>query len=119
MVYFLDAVMSEFISDLERMRDSNVLQDRESFKHMEKAYNFAKANRALGLGALGWHSYLQSKMIPFESLDASKLNAWIFRDIQEKALKASQEHAELFGAPEILKGYGRRNTTPTTVAPTT
>ena len=50
MVYFLDAVMSEFISDLERMRDSNVLQDRESFKHMEKAYNFAKANRALGLG---------------------------------------------------------------------
>ena len=50
MVYFLDAVMSEFISDLERMRDSDVLQDRESFKHMEKAYNFAKANRALGLG---------------------------------------------------------------------
>src|SRR5690625_3422761 len=119
MVYFLDAVMTEFISDLERMRDSEEREERKSFVHMERAYNFAKANRALGLGALGWHSYLQSKMIPFESVDASKLNAWIFRDIQEKALKASQELAELYGEPEILKGYGRRNTTLTAVAPTT
>jgi len=71
------------------------------------------------LGDLGWHSYLQSKMIPFESLNASKLNAWIFRDIQAKALKASEELAELFGEPEVLKGYGRRNATLTAVAPTT
>ena len=119
MVYFLDAVMTEFIEKLEAMRDSSEKEEREAFAMMERAYNFAKANRALGLGALGWHSYLQSKMIPFESLDASKLNAWIFRDIQEKALKASQELAELYGEPEILKGYGRRNTTLTAVAPTT
>jgi len=119
MVYFLDAVMTEFIEKLEDMRDSNEKEERDAFAMMERAYNFAKANRALGLGALGWHSYLQSKMIPFESLDASKLNAWIFRDIQEKALKASQELAELYGEPEILKGYGRRNTTLTAVAPTT
>ena len=39
----------------------------KNFKFMEKAYNFAKDNRALGLGALGWHSLLQSKMLPFES----------------------------------------------------
>ena len=119
MVYFLDAVMTEFLEKLEAMRDSDKKEEREAFVMMERAYNFAKDNRALGLGALGWHSYLQSKMIPFESLDASKLNAWIFRDIQEKALKASQELAELFGEPEILKGYGRRNTTLTAVAPTT
>ena len=119
MVYFLDAVMSEFISDLERMRDSNVLQDRESFKHMEKAYNFAKSNRALGLGALGWHSYLQSKLIPFESVEADKINAEIFSTIQKRSYKASEELAELFGEPELLKGYGRRNTTTCAVAPTT
>src|SRR5690606_17860976 len=119
MVYFLDAVMTEFLTKLERLRDSDDKEDRDAFRFMERAYDFAKANRALGLGALGWHSYLQSKMIPFESLDASKLNAWIFRDIQEKALKASKELAELFGEPEILKGYGRRNTTLTAIAPTT
>src|SRR5690625_5574407 len=61
MVYFLDAVMTEFITDLERMRDSSEREERLGFRHMERAYNFAKANRALGLGALGWHSYLQSK----------------------------------------------------------
>lgn len=119
MIYFLDAVMTEFIEKLEAMRDSSEKEKRQAFEFMERAYNFAKANRALGLGALGWHSYLQSKMIPFESLEASKLNAWIFRDIQDKALKASKELAELFGEPEILKGYGRRNTTLTAVAPTT
>lgn len=119
MIYFLDAVMSEFIAKLEALRDSDVKEDRLAFGFMEKAYNFAKSNRALGLGALGWHSYLQSKMIPFESLEASKLNAWIFRSIQEKSLKASKELAELYGEPSVLEGYGRRNTTLTAVAPTT
>lgn len=119
MIYFLDAVMTEFLTKLERLRDSDKAEDRKAFGFMERAYNFAKANRALGLGALGWHSYLQSKMIPFESLEASKLNAWIFRDIQTKALKASKKLAEIYGEPEVLKGYGRRNTTLTAVAPTT
>lgn len=119
MTYFLDAVMSEFLTKLENLRDSDKAEDKQAFEFMKRAYNFAKANRALGLGALGWHSYLQSKMIPFESMDATKLNAWIFRDIQEKALKASKELAELYGEPSVLKGYGRRNTTLTAVAPTT
>jgi len=119
MIYFLDAVMTEFITKLEVLRDSDEEESRQAFYFMERAYNFAKRHRALGLGALGWHSYLQSKMIPFESLDASKLNAWIFRDIQEKALKASKELADIFGEPEVLKGYGRRNSTMTAVAPNT
>src|SRR5690625_6994386 len=117
MIFFLDAVMTEFVTKLEELRDSDKTEDKKAFEFMERAYNFAKRHRALGLGALGWHSYLQSKMIPFESLDASKYNAWIFRDIQHKALKASKELAELFGEPEMLKGYGRRNTTLTAVAP--
>src|SRR5690625_5586648 len=58
-------------------------------------------------------------MMPFESMEATKRNSWRFRDIQEKALKASKELAELFGEPEVLKGYGRRNATLTAVAPTT
>src|SRR5690625_67752 len=101
------------------MRETDKDEDRQTFYFMKQAYNCAKDNRALGLGALGWHSYLQSNMIPFESLDASKLNAWIFRDIQEKAIKASKELADLFGEPPLLKGYGRRNSTLTAVAPTT
>jgi len=119
MVYFLDAVMSEFISDLEKMRDSNQEEKRNAFTYMERAYNFAKNHRALGLGTLGWHSYLQSNMIPFESVEASKLNVRMHRFIQKKSYKASKELAVLFGEPELLKGYGRRNSCLNALAPTT
>ena len=61
MVFFLDAVMTDFITKLENLRDSDDKEDQMAFSFMERSYNFAKANRALGLGALGWHSYLQSK----------------------------------------------------------
>lgn len=119
MIYFLDAVITEFIDKLEVYRDSSNRDDRQTFLFMERAYNFAKENRALGLGVLGWHSLLQSKMIPFESQDAFNLNHEIFKEIQERSYKASQELAEKFGEPEVLKGYGRRNTTLNAVAPTT
>ncbi len=119
MVYFLDAVMSDFISKLEALRDSDLKEDTQAFYFMKRAYNFARDHRALGLGALGWHSYLQSKMISFESMDAAKLNAEIFRTIKAKAYKASEELADLFGEPKILEGYGRRNSTLTAIAPTT
>ena len=49
-----------------------------------KAYNFAKENRALGMGALGWHSLLQSKMLPFDSAEAFNLNSEIFKTIRRK-----------------------------------
>lgn len=119
MVFFLDAVMEDFITSLERLRDSDKPEDRQAFYFMEKSYNFAVANRALGLGALGYHSYLQSKMIPFESMEAQRLNAQIFKLIKERAYKASKELADLYGEPLVLKGYGRRNTTLTAIAPTT
>lgn len=119
MIYFLDAVISEFISDLEAMRDSDEQEKRDAFKYMGRAYNFAKNHRALGLGVLGWHSLLQSKMIPFESAEASALNVRIAKLIDKRSLKASKELAEMFGEPELLKGYGRRNTTRLATAPTT
>ena len=119
MVFFLDAVMTDFIDKLEALRDSDKHEDCMAFTFMEKAYKFAVDNRALGLGALGWHSYLQSKMIPFESMDATKLNAQVFKLIQTKAHAASTELAKIYGEPAVLKGYGRRNTTLTAIAPTT
>ena len=117
MIYFLDAVMTEFITDLEELRDSDNLEDRDTFKHMERAYNFAKENRALGCGVLGLHSLYQSKMLPFESIEANKLNAEIFLTMKKRAYKASEELAEMFGEPEMLKGYGRRNSTLLAIAP--
>ena len=78
---------------------------------MERAYNFSKENRALGMGVLGWHSLLQSKMLPFDSQESYDLNSEVFKKIKEKSNKASRHLAEKFGEPELLKGYGRRNTT--------
>jgi ribonucleoside-diphosphate reductase alpha chain len=119
LTFFLDAVMQEFIDKLEVYRDSDTRKDQDKFRFMKRAYDFAVANRALGLGVLGWHSLLQSKMMPFESIDAAKLNTEIFKLIRDKSLAASTEMADLYGEPEILKGYGRRNTTTMAVAPTT
>lgn len=119
MVHFLDAVITEFLEKLEVYRDSSDREDRQTFLFMERAYNFAKANRALGLGVLGWHSLLQSKMLAFDSQEAFNLNNEIFKEIKERSYKASESLAERFGEPEVLKGYGRRNATLNAVAPTT
>jgi ribonucleoside-diphosphate reductase alpha chain len=119
MVYFLDAVITEFIEKLEEYRDSADRDDRQTFLFMERAYNFAKDNRALGLGVLGWHSLLQSKRLAFNSQEAYNLNSEIFKTLKERSYKASAALAELFGEPEVLKGFGRRNATLNAIAPTT
>tara|TARA_B100000508_G_scaffold139799_1_gene138905 strand:+ start:4359 stop:6044 length:1686 start_codon:yes stop_codon:yes gene_type:complete len=119
MVAFLDAVMEEFIVKLEDLRDSDDAEDRRSFEFMERAYNFAKANRALGLGVLGYHTLLQSRSLPFESDEAAALNKEVFETIHKKAAASSKKLAEELGEPEVLKGYGRRNTTTMSIAPTT
>src|SRR5690554_1533436 len=68
---------------------------------------------------MGWHSYLQKNMISFESLEAKMLTNQIFKEIEEKSLKASQDLARIYGEPQVLKGFGRRNTTLLAIAPTT
>ena len=107
LAYFLDAVYSEFI------------QKAEGIPFMEKALLFAKEHRSIGIGVLGWHSLLQSKLIPFEGLESKMLNAEIFRTINDKSLIASMQLATMFGEPEMLKGYGQRFTTRLAIAPTT
>jgi len=119
MIAFLDAVMEEFIIKLEAMRDHKEAEKRQGFLFMERAYNFAKANRALGLGVLGYHSLLQAKGLPFESDEAAELNKEVFKLMQEKADASTKELAKTLGEPEVLKGYGRRNTTTMSIAPTT
>ena len=107
LTYFLDAVMSEFI------------EKAKEVPFMKRTVKFAETQRALGIGVLGWHSYLQSKMIPFESLEANMVNVQIHKLIQEKSQAASKEMAEKYGEPELLEGYGLRNVTTMAIAPTT
>ena len=111
LVYFLDAVMSEFIE--------KTGSDDNEYGFMRAPRKFAINQRALGVGVLGWHSLLQSKMISFESMEAKMLNGEIWRTIREKADNATSELAKIFGEPFMLEGYGRRNSTTLAVAPTT
>ncbi len=119
MIYFLDAVMTDFVTKLEAMRDSEDEDKRLAFKFMERPYNFAVANRALGLGVLGYHSLLQRKGLAFESEEASAINDELFKLIQTRSLAASAEMAATMGEPSLLKGYGMRHTTTMAIAPNT
>lgn len=116
--YFQDAVVTEFLEKLEAMRDSSDPVHRDDFFFMSKAYKFAKEHRSIGVGILGYHTYLQSKMIPFDSYEAGQINLEIFKTIQRETIEASKELAIKFGEPEMLKGTGRRHTTLQAVAPT-
>ena len=109
LVYFLDAVMTEFI------------HKTEGIKFMEAPRKFAINHRALGVGVLGWHSLLQEKMIGFESMEAKMLNNQIWKTIRDKSDSATKELSKLFGEAPIYKfsENKRRNTTTLAVAPTT
>jgi ribonucleoside-diphosphate reductase alpha chain len=119
LTYFLDAVVTEFCNKIEAFRDNGTIEGKRAFMYMEKAYNFAKRQRALGLGVLGWHSLLQSKGLAFDTKDSAKLNVEVFKLIKDKSYKASEEMAQRYGEPEYLVGYGRRNVTLNAIAPTT
>ena len=103
---FLDAVMTEFIEKGSKM------------KYLDKAVNFAKNHRAIGVGVLGWHSYLQNNKIEFESFEAMQKNAEIFKFLQEKSFIASKKLYKTLGPPIKYPNLDRRNTTLLSVAPT-
>jgi Ribonucleotide reductase, alpha subunit len=103
---FLDAVLAEFI------------EKADGVPFMDRAVRFARRHRAIGIGVLGWHSYLQSRMVPFDSMDAMRANDALFRTIHERSYAASAALAERFGEPPVLEGYGRRHATTMAVAPT-
>ncbi|MCO5249252.1 MAG: ribonucleoside-diphosphate reductase subunit alpha [Chitinophagales bacterium] len=106
-IFFLDAVLQEFI-----------VKTQDNY-YLKSAHNFAKRHRAIGLGAMGWHSYLQKNRIPFEGLEAKQITNSIFKHIRSEADKATRKLAEIFGEPELLKDYGVRNSTLLAIAPTT
>ncbi len=107
MARLLDAVYTEFIDKADNL------------PFMEKAVRFAKEHRSIGIGVLGYHSYLQRNLIPFESIQARLINKDIFRTIQDQSHQESMSLASQKGEPEVLKGYGHRFSTRMAVAPTT
>jgi len=103
---FLDSVLDDFI------------EKAEGIPYMERAVRFAKRYRAIGIGVLGWHSYLQSKGIPLESTEALFLNNLIFKTIREKAEEASRWLRKRHPEDELADLMERRNATLLAIAPT-
>jgi len=106
-IVFLDCVAEDLI---QRGRGKRGLE--KVVKHTEKG-------RALGLGLLGFHTYLQNKMIPLDSIAARSYNEIIFKTLKEKAEKATKMLAQWLGEPEWCQGSGRRNTHLLAIAPNT
>ena len=104
--WFLEGVLQEFID-----RAKNV-------KFMENTVRSATKGRAIGIGVLGWHTFLQSKKLPFVGIQATAHTRMISDFIERGALKASRDQAELYGEPEWCKGTGMRHTHHLAIAPT-
>jgi ribonucleoside-diphosphate reductase alpha chain len=104
-IIFLDCVAEEFI------------KMGRGIKGLENAVRFTENGRALGLGTLGFHTYLQQNMIDIESFEAHNLNQNMFKIIQKQAKEASQWLAKAKGEPKWCKGHGVRNTHLLAIAP--
>ena len=104
--WFLDGVMQEFI-DKSNGRDS-----------LKRTHNHAKKGRALGLGVMGRHTYLQQKRIPFNSIASTAYTHNIFSKLKSDAEKASRDLAAEYGEPLWCRGTGMRNTHLLAIAPT-
>ena len=105
-IWFLDGVLEEFI------------QRAKNVRGFENAIRSAEKGRALGLGVLGWHTYLQQKGFPFEGLLAQYETRRIFSQIKIESERASMALAEAFGEPLWCVGTGMRNTHLRAIAPT-
>lgn len=105
-IWFLDGVLEEYI---QKAKHKNGLQN---------SVRSAVAGRALGLGVMGFHTYIQNKMLDIESFETSMINAEMFKFIRIEADKASESLAKTYGEPMWCKGTGRRNTHTLALAPT-
>ena len=104
--WFLDGVLEEFITKAKYMRG------------FENSVRSAEKGRALGLGVLGWHTYLQERGISFEGLPAQYETRKIFSEIKIESERASRDMAREYGEPLWCVGTGMRNTHCTAIAPT-
>jgi len=105
-IWFLDGVLEEFI------------QKAKGLKGFENSVRSAEKGRALGLGVLGWHTYLQQNGIPFEGLQAQFETRRIFSQIKIESERASRSLAEVYGEPLWCRDTGFRNTHLRAIAPT-
>jgi len=104
--WFLDGVLSEFI------------QKAKNMKGFEHSVASAEKGRALGLGVLGWHTYLQQRGIPFEGMEAQFETRKIFSQLKIESERASRDLAEEYGEPLWCRESGMRNTHLRAIAPT-
>ena len=104
--YFLDGVMEEFIVKT---------NGKEA---MKRTHKHAKKGRALGLGIMGWHTFLQKKNLPFNSIASTAWTHTIMSKIRNEAEAASRQLAQEYGEPLWCKGTGMRNTHVLAIAPT-
>jgi ribonucleoside-diphosphate reductase alpha chain len=105
-IYFLDGVMQEFIDKT------------EGKEAMKRTYRHAVKGRALGLGVMGWHTFLQQKDLPFNSISSTAWTHTIFSQIKMRAEEASRQLAKEYGEPLWCRGTGMRNTHLLAIAPT-
>jgi ribonucleoside-diphosphate reductase alpha chain len=105
-IVFLDCIAEDFIVRARKVPG------------LAKAVRFTEKGRALGLGVCGFHTYLQSHMMPFDSPEAASFNMELFSHIRGQAEAATAMLAKLLGEPEWCKGLGRRNTHLMAIAPT-
>jgi ribonucleoside-diphosphate reductase alpha chain len=105
-IWFLDGVLSEFI------------QRGKNLKGFENAIRSAEKGRALGLGVLGWHTYLQQRGIPFEGMQAQFETRKVFSQLKIESERASRDLASEYGEPLWCRDSGFRNTHLRAIAPT-
>ena len=106
MTWFLEGVLQEFIDRAKNIR------------FMENTVRSAQKGRAIGIGALGWHTFLQAKGVPFVGIQANAYTHEIFSFIDSESLKASKDMAVEYGEPEWCKGTGVRHSHRMAIAPT-
>jgi len=104
--YFLDGIMEEFI------------EKTNGKEAMKRTHKHAKKGRALGLGIMGWHTFLQKKNLPFNSIASTAWTHTIMSKIRNEAEAASRQLAVEYGEPLWCKGTGMRNTHVLAIAPT-
>lgn len=104
--WFLDGVLSEFI------------QKAKGLRGFENSVRSAEKGRALGLGVLGWHTYLQQRGIPFEGMVAQFETRKIFSQLKIESERASRDMATEYGEPLWCRDTGFRNTHLRAIAPT-
>jgi len=95
----------------------NFIERGKDIQGLEKAVRFTRNNMALGLGVLGYATYLQDKDIPFESMEAYYFNSNFFKEMKDKTDSASRWLATVFGECEVTKGTGKATSTNIAIAP--